>query len=190
MSKNTVFFVKNTLFIICLVVVAVSWRIVNNSYNIAPNLELITTASVLAALIIGLRAALIVPIVTMVISDIIIGNTSIFMFTWGAFAIIGLSATLLRKLSQKPKAQILYSIGFAAASSFMFFLITNFGVWAQGWYPATLAGLADSYIMAIPFYRTMLIGNLILVPTSIAIWQTIKYRQVTKQLVIDTFIRD
>jgi hypothetical protein len=95
---------------------------------------------------------------------------------------------LLRKLNSRPKAQILYSIGFAAASSFLFFIVTNFGVWAQGWYPATWAGLGDCFMSAIPFYRTMLFGNLILVPASITVWQLIKARQTAKSLVINPFV--
>ncbi|HZJ34472.1 MAG TPA: DUF6580 family putative transport protein [Candidatus Angelobacter sp.] len=189
MIKNTKF-TKKIILIIILIVLAVGWRIVNHNYGIAPNLELITTVSVLAAVIIGWQAALIVPITTMIISDLIIGNSSIFIFTWGSFALIGASAILLKKLNNKPKAQILYSVGFAAVASFVFFIITNFGVWAQGWYPATWAGLVSCFTMAIPFYRTMLIGNLILVPAAISIWLLVKARQTAKSLVVDTLVRD
>ncbi len=179
---------KNIALIVGLITLAVSWRIINNSFQIAPNLELVTAVSVLAALMLGWRAALFVPIATMIISDIIIGNSSIFIFTWGSFALIGLGAILLRKLDNKPKIQVISSVGFATASTFLFFVITNFGVWLQGWYPATLAGLIDSYVMAIPFYRTMLIGNLILIPSSIIIWQLVKSRQSSKSLVINPLV--
>ena len=137
MLKNTNI-VKTVAFSALLIVLAVTWRVVNHQYGIAPNFEIVTAVSVLAALIIGLRAALIVPITTMITSDLIIGNSSIFVYTWSAFAIIGVSALVLRKLNNKPKMQILSSIGFAGASSFLFFIVTNFGVWAQGWYPATI----------------------------------------------------
>jgi len=187
MNKKTKF-TKNFLLIIIFISLATIWRIVNHNYNIAPNLELVTTASVLAAVILGWRAALIVSITTMVISDFIIGNSSIFMFTWGSFALIGLGAMLLRILSNRPKMQILYSIGFATASSFLFFIVTNFGVWAQGWYPATWTGLGDCFMSAIPFYRTMLIGNMILVPASITVWQLVKARQTAKSLVINPLV--
>ena len=188
MIKNTKL-LKNITLVTLLIAVAVSWRVINFNYHIAPNLEIVTAVSVLAAVVMGLRAAIIVPIATMIISDIIIGNSSIFIFTWGSFAIIGAAATLLRKLNKQPKKQILYSVGFAAAGSFLFIIVTNFGVWAQGWYPATLAGLIDSYVMAIPFYRTMLIGNLILVPATITVWQLVRAHQTSKALVIDPLVR-
>lgn len=179
---------KNIIITICLVALAVGWRVLNFNYQIAPNLEFITAVTVLAAITIGWRAALIVPLSSMVISDLIIGNSSIFIFTWGSFALIGLGATILKKLNSKPKTQILSSFGFAAAGSFLFFIITNFGVWLQGWYPATFAGLMSSYTMAIPFYRTMLIGNLILVPAVVTIWQFAKAHQTNNELVVNSLI--
>ncbi|MEI6850342.1 MAG: DUF6580 family putative transport protein [Candidatus Saccharibacteria bacterium] len=181
--------IKNISLTICLVVLAVGWRIINNKYQVAPNLEIITAVSVIAAISVGWRAALIVPVTSMVISDVLIGNSSIFMFTWGAFAIIGLGATFLRRFNKKPKSQILYSFGFAVVSSFTFFVITNFGVWLQGWYPATITGLIDCFVMAVPFYRTMLIGNLILVPAALTAFQLVKNRAIVRKLVVNSFIR-
>lgn len=45
-------------------------------------------------------------------------------------------------------------------ASFLFFLISNFGVWWY-WYPQTLEGLATCYTLALPFYSRTLIGDLI-----------------------------
>lgn len=187
-NKSTT--VKRSLFILALIVLAVGWRFINNQFNLAPNLELVTVASVLAAITFGWRASLTVAMSSMIMSDLIIGNTSIFVYTWGSFAVIGIGAAILKKLNEKPGVQILSSAGFAVISSFLFFAITNFGVWAQGWYPQTIAGLIDSYTMAIPFYRTMLIGNIIMVPTAVAAWQMAKAHHVSKQSVIDASIRN
>lgn len=42
-----------------------------------------------------------------------------------------------------------------------FFLATNFAVWAsKSLYAPTLAGLVDCYVHALPFYRTMLAGDM------------------------------
>ena len=181
--------IKSLLITAALIGAAVGWRVINHSYVIAPNLEIVTTVSVLAAIILGARAALAVPLFTMIVSDLIIGNSSIFIYTWSTFVIIGLGALLLRKLNSKPAKQIFYSFGFAISSSLIFFAITNFGVWAQGWYPNTFAGLTECYINALPFYRTMLIGNLILVPATVSIYQLIRYYQTSKSLVVDTLVR-
>jgi len=180
---------KNVALIIGLIAVAVGWRIINHDYQIAPNLEIVTSVSVIAAIVLGFRAAIIVPISTMVISDLIIGNSSIFMFTWSSFAIIGISALLLRKLNKQPKKQVLYSVGFAAVSSLLFFVVTNFGVWTQGWYTMTWSGLVTCFTMAIPFYRATLIGNLIFVPASVTVWQFVRAKQAAHSLVVDTLVR-
>jgi hypothetical protein len=42
-----------------------------------------------------------------------------------------------------------------------FFIVTNFAVWAsKSMYAATAAGLLDCYVRALPFYRTMLTGDI------------------------------
>jgi hypothetical protein len=43
----------------------------------------------------------------------------------------------------------------------LFYVVTNFAVWAGGHlYPRTGAGLASCYLAAIPFFRNSLIGDM------------------------------
>lgn len=181
--------IKKIALVIGLILIAVIWRVINHNYMIAPNFELVTTVTVIAAITLGYKGAIAVPLASMAFSDAIIGNSSIFVFTWGAFFVIGLGAILLSKLKNRTRAQIACSLGFAVLSSFLFFAVTNFGVWAQGWYPATWSGLAECFMMAIPFYRTMLIGNIILVPAAVSAYQFIKIRQESKKLVVNPLAR-
>lgn len=47
------------------------------------------------------------------------------------------------------------------SASLLFFLISNFGVWYQGFlYPHTLSGLTNCYIAAIPFLKNTMISDL------------------------------
>lgn len=158
-----------------LIALAVIWRLVNHEYGLAYNLELVTAVSVIAVLRFGWKAGIVVPLATMAVSDAILGTSPIIIFTWSSFALIGLAAVILRRL--EGRRQILNGAGFALVSSTFFFLATNFGVWAQGYYPPTLDGLLLSYEMGIPFYRNMLIGNLILVPAAVAAWQFVRHYQ-------------
>lgn len=180
--------IKKILLVVALIAIAVSWRIINHNYMIAPNFELVTVVTVIAAIVLGYKAAIAVPLASIIMSDLIIGNTSIFVFTWSAFLIIGLGAILLSKLNKKTKSQIFGSIGFAVLSSFFFFALTNFGVWAQGWYPATWNGLVECFTLAIPFYRTMLIGNIIMVPSAVLIYQLVRNRSEAKSLVVNSLV--
>lgn len=45
-------------------------------------------------------------------------------------------------------------------ASFSFFLISNLGVWWY-WYPHTWAGLTTCYLLAVPFYKRTLVGDLV-----------------------------
>ena len=48
----------------------------------------------------------------------------------------------------------------ALISSVQFFVITNFGVWLTGMYGQGVSGFPQSYLMAIPFFRGTLMGDL------------------------------
>jgi hypothetical protein len=51
--------------------------------------------------------------------------------------------------------------GAAIASSVLFFVLTNFGMWlSSGFYPLTLAGLEACFVAAIPFFQNTLAGDL------------------------------
>ena len=150
-----------------LVATAVAWRVINWQYSVAPNLEIVTASALVAAVFLSRRAGIVVPLMIMAISDIIIGNSMILVFTWSAFALIGLAGLALRRLSGSPAKLMLASVGAAVGGSVFFFLYTNFGVWLLGdgtMYAKTWAGLMQCYTMGLPFYRTMLLGNLVLVP--------------------------
>jgi hypothetical protein len=51
--------------------------------------------------------------------------------------------------------------GAAAASSALFYAVTNFGVWLTlGTYPHSVAGFLACYVAAIPYFRNTLAGDL------------------------------
>lgn len=62
----------------------------------------------------------------------------------------------------KDRVKPLYVGGAALGSSVSFFVISNFAVWAGGLlYPRTLAGLADCYAKAVPFFQRGLASDLL-----------------------------
>ena len=48
----------------------------------------------------------------------------------------------------------------------VFFLVSNFGVWLTPifGYERSMSGLVRCYVLALPFFRAMLLGDLIYVP--------------------------
>ncbi|MBP7842859.1 hypothetical protein KA017_02550, partial [Candidatus Woesebacteria bacterium] len=75
-----------------------------------------------------------------------------FWLTYVGFA----SYAVLGRLSKNSLKRQLVLLPFA---SFLFFLLSNLGVWWY-WYDHTLAGLLLCYSLAVPFYSKTLIGDL------------------------------
>ncbi|MCI0657884.1 MAG: hypothetical protein L0170_12550, partial [Acidobacteria bacterium] len=50
----------------------------------------------------------------------------------------------------------------ALAGSVIFFVVTNFAVWlgSEGFYEHTLDGLVRCYVLALPFFRNSVLGDL------------------------------
>jgi len=63
---------------------------------------------------------------------------------------------ILGKLAQNTRLKLIL----LPLASFSFFLISNFGVWWY-WYPHTWIGLSSCYLLAVPFYKQTLIGDLV-----------------------------
>lgn len=88
------------------------------------------------------------------------GNQFILITSWwiyAAFAIVMLAGFgILRK-----KVTGLRVLGASLSASAIFFLVTNFSVWAEGsMYPKTMTGLAACYTAGIPFLGNTILGDL------------------------------
>jgi hypothetical protein len=102
------------------------------------------------------RAAFLVPLVAMLLSDLILGFTNLTPVIYGCFALTVCLGFWVRRRRDVGRIAVA-----ALAGSLLFFVITNFAVWAaSGLYPRTLAGLVECYIAALPFFRNTLAGDL------------------------------
>ena len=102
------------------------------------------------------RWAIILPLAAMLLSDAILGFHSQMLVVYGTFALVVCMGFALRE-----RRTALKIVGAAVAASTLFFVITNFGVWAfDGLYPRTFEGLVVCYIAAIPFFGSTLAGTL------------------------------
>lgn len=150
---------------VLLVAAAIVWRLVKDDLGAPPNLELSTFAAFAAAGLLRHRLAALAPLVVVALSDVVLGNSWIFVFTWSAWLVIGLGALWTRRSTGARR--VATAVVFGAGSSIAFYLWTNFGVWLQArgtFYAAGLDGLLASYVAGLPFLRTMLLGNLVLLP--------------------------
>lgn len=100
---------------------------------------------------------LVLPLIIMFLSDVVLGLHASIPFVYGSFLII----TLLGR-TMKNRWGFVQLTGLSITSSIIFFLVTNFGSWLTwDFYPKTLSGLMNSYLMAVPFFKNTLIGDLV-----------------------------
>lgn len=136
-----------------------------------PNVETMTAATLIAGALLGGGYTLVVPLLAVAIFDLFYGNSSILLFTWSAWAIIGFLGLVLNGRTKSAWKFTAGLTGMGMASSLFFYFWTNFGVWLIGnWYPKTADGILNCYIAGLPFLKWQLIGNLIVVPVSTLIF--------------------
>ncbi len=103
--------------------------------------------------------AVFLPLIILFVSDIILGLYSPVLMAgvYGSFVLISfIGFYLLRKISFSRL------VAGSLVSSVIFFIVTNFVVWAEGlWYPMTLSGLFNCYYLALPFFRYEIAGTLV-----------------------------
>ena len=135
-----------------------------------PNFEIVTALALIAGAFLGGIFFLIVPLSIIVISDIYLGNASILIFTWSAFAFIGFLGWLLRKRKAFNCYFTAKMTAMGIISSLFFFLYTNLGWWfLTNMYPPTFQGLMHCYGAGLPFLKNNLLGNLFFVPISVSL---------------------
>lgn len=143
----------STMFVFAtfMIIAGAAMRLLPHEYNFTP----IAAIALFGGVYLSKKYALILPLVAMFVSDIFLGFHDTMAYVYGSFILTGLIGLWLR--NHKNVGTV---IGASFVSSVLFFLITNFGVWAQGMYARDLSGLMQSYIMGLPFFRGTLLGDL------------------------------
>ena len=107
-------------------------------------------------------------LLSFVITDLLIGMHDTIFFTWGSVIVIGL---LSKYFTQSIYQRIFGALGVV----FLFFLITNYGVWLAGMYQPNFEGLIEAYTMGLPFFGYSLISTLIFGSLIETIYKLIKF---------------
>lgn len=129
-----------------------------------PNFAPIAALALFGGVYLNKKSALIIPIVAMLVADYFIGfyNPYIMASVYGSFVIIGLIGIWLKTHKTLPNI-----IGGSLMGSILFFLVTNFVVWVVpgSFYPHTIQGFINCYVLALPFFRNTIAGDLFYVGT-------------------------
>lgn len=143
-------------FIIALlfILIGVILRIIPHAPNFAP----IAAIALFGGVYFSRKIALILPVGAMLISDMFIGyyEPKLMVTVYGSFLLCVVLGFWLKKHKKWHTV-----LGSATLSAVLFFLITNFAVWAfSPWYAKTFSGIIQCYLMALPFFRNTLLGDL------------------------------
>ncbi len=151
---------------LCIIVLAAGiFRLIPQPQNFAP----IGAMAIFGGAYFGKRwQCFLIPLAALFISDIVVNFAfyqkfvlfhELAIWVYGAFAlnvIVGSALIKKVKVSSVFKANIVASV--------LFFIITNFGVWAvpniMNIYPHNAIGLTTCYIAAIPYFWGTICGNL------------------------------
>ena len=155
MEDRKLLILKKSLVALSIIVFAVILRLIPHPPNIAP----IGALALFGGFYLNRKYSLIVPVAAMFLSDIFLGFHSTMPFVYLSFLLTGFIALNLRE-----KRSINTVASATLVSSFLFFFITNLGVFlVSGLYPKTMQGFIDCFVLAIPFFRNSLIGDLLYV---------------------------
>lgn len=94
--------------------------------------------------------AYLIPIISLFISDLIIGLHGTIPFVYLSFVLIAYLGSRVKRIG----------LGTVLLSSMVFFLVSNFGVWLLH-YPTNLSGLVQCYTLALPFFLNTILGDLV-----------------------------
>lgn len=145
---------KKYLPAVVLIILGIAARFLPHPANFAP----IGAIAIFSGLYLPRRWAVVLPLAAMFFSDLFIG-----FYSWQIMLSVYLSLVIMALIGLvvRRKKNVATVLGGTILGSVAFYLITNFSVWAFGsMYAHNLSGLAQSYIMAIPFFRNSLLGDL------------------------------
>jgi hypothetical protein len=162
----------NLITAVILILFAAFSRLIPHPMNFAP----VTAIALFAGVYLNKRYAFIVPIAAMVLSDMFIGFYSYVYWVYGTIIILALAGLWLKGRVENGTTgkKIAYIFGTTLASSVIFFLVTNFGVWTSGmFYEMSFKGLIECYVAAIPFFRNAIAGDLVYVAAMFGVYELV-----------------
>jgi hypothetical protein len=149
---------RNGLYIACTLgmLFAIVWfRLLPHEANLSPVLAIALFAGAWFSnrLLGGLLA-----VAAVALSDLYLGFHSTIPYVYGSIVLCSFVGSAFKR-----KSESLVELGLASlVAASIFFLITNFGVWlSTAYYPKTWSGLLECYSMAVPFFRSSLIGTFV-----------------------------
>ena len=170
--KNILNILKKEIFPISLILILALARLIPHPPNFTP---IIAVAIMSGYFFRNIYLSFTVLLVSMLLADLFIGFYGNMLFVYLSLFLI---AYIFFKISEKINFKNLFIYSFFG--SLIFFIISNFGVWALGSpgvydiaYEKNLSGLVQCYILAIPFFGNTFLSTLIFAYPAIFIYKSL-----------------
>ena len=153
---------------ICMVLILLA--VVSRLLPHPPNFTPLAAVGLFSGAYLHVRKFWLVPVTALLLSDMVIGfyPPVVMVFVYGAFIL----CTYIGRAFLHERHSLLRLGGATLSGAVIFFVLSNLGDWLAGLnYPLTLDGLRDCYVMAIPFFRNTLLGDLFYVTCLFGIYE-------------------
>ena len=173
--QNLLNILKKEIFPISLIVILAFARLIPHPPNFTP---IIAVAIISGYFFKNFNLSVLILLSAMLISDLFIGFYDNIIFVYLSLIVI---TFIFHKISSNINFKNLFIYSFAG--SVIFFVISNFGVWALGSpgvqdiaYEKSLSGLIQCYVLAIPFFGNTFLSTLIFSYLAIFIYKSLPAR--------------
>ena len=173
--QNLLNIFKKETFPISLIIILAFARLIPHPPNFTP---IIAVAIISGYFFKNFNLSVLTLLAAMLISDLFIGFYENIIFVYASLLFI---TFIFHKISNKINFKNLFIYSFVG--SVIFFILSNFGVWALGSpgvydiaYEKSLSGLIQCYILAIPFFGNTFLSTLIFSYPAIFIYKSLATR--------------
>ena len=170
--QNLLTILKKEIFPISLILILALARLIPHPPNFTP---IIAVALISGYFFKNINLSLLILLFAMLLSDLFIGFYENMIFVYASLLLI---TFVFHKISKKINYKNLFIYCFAG--SLIFFIFSNFGVWALGSpgvldvaYERNISGLVECYILAIPFFGNTFLSTLIFAYPGIFIYKSL-----------------
>ena len=144
----------NKLIIPFIIILAAITRLIPHPPNFTP---IIAIGLFAGAYIQNRSVAVLIPIGAMFLSDLLLGLHGTVYWVYSSLLLVSVLGMILMN-----KVNLINCTLATLSGSFLFFIITNFGVWlTSSYYPKNIDGILSCYTLALPFLGNTLAGSLL-----------------------------
>ncbi|HMV25496.1 MAG TPA: hypothetical protein PLH27_14310 [bacterium] len=154
------------------VLLIVGYRLMPHPWNFVP----VTAMAIFGGIYLNRSLAYGLPLASMIVADLFLGMDWTSPVVYASILVSSWIGTRVRNVYENKKQFAVAVGGGTLASSVLFYLTTNFAAWLViPEYTKDISGLIQSYIMAIPFFKNALAGDMFFIVVFVGVYEAIHF---------------